>query len=235
MRRIFLTTAIFILTTLFSLPAFTQQPLYGEWELVKITRDGKDVPVTPARKTPGINFAKEWSVSGSGGCNSYGGTYTLDNGKIKFGPIRSTKMGCAQEINKQEMLFFEILDKAANYKMSKGNLTLSDGAGANALNFVSLAPPAAEPREKIFRWIVDKQQVDCRGIVHQNCLQVKERDFDQWEIRREKIIGFKYQPGRYYLIRVKRVLKPYTTTNDFIFEYKLVKIISRTRLMPHVD
>lgn len=236
MKRILTTTAILILTTFSAATAFAQQPLYGEWDLVKITKDGKDVPVVPARKTPSIKFDKESSAAGSGGCNGYSGSYTTQGGKINFGPIRATKMGCAPEINRQEILFFELLNKTDRYKMSGGRLVLSDEAGTNALHFVSLAPPQiaddvkpveppTKPDERPFLWIVDKKKVDCRGIVRQNCLQVKKTDAAEWEILRDKIAGFRYKPGKYYLIRVKRTAAG----------YKLVKIISRTRLMAHVD
>jgi len=241
MKRI-LTTAIFILTGLFTLQTFAQQPLYGEWVLARITMDGKDVPVEPAKKTPGIKFDKETSATGSGGCNGFSGAYTAGSGKISFGPIRSTKMGCAPEINKQETLFFELLNKTSRYQLSGGSLILSDESGKNALRFVSLAPPPpaedeppAEPKVKIFLWIVDKQRVDCRDVVFKKCLQVKETDAAEWQVLRASIAGFKYRPGGYYLIRVKRILKTSMMANASVYDYKLVRVIKRTKKMPHVD
>jgi heat shock protein HslJ len=223
MKRILITTAIFILTGLFATAAFAQQTLSGEWTLTRMVRDTWDVPVVAAGKTPTITFSGD-GFSGNGSCNSYGGSYTTQGRKgFKAGPIRSTKMACMQSgVNAQETAFFDMLGKADTYNVSGDNLTLSSGGGAYSLTFKRKLAVEERP----FLWIVDKKQVDCRGIVQQNCLQVKKTDAEQWQILRAKIEGFRYKPGRYYLIRVKR---------DANGNYKLVKIISRTRLMAHVD
>jgi heat shock protein HslJ len=241
MRKIFITAAIFTLTLLFSIPALAQ--LSGEWELTRMVRDGKELPLVTTGKTPTIKFAD--GFAGNGSCNSYGGSYTTEDGKkFKAGPIRSTKMACAGEVNAQEMAFFALLAKMDSYEVLKGTLTLAGEGGWQSMTFAAkpdIRPPPPveeikpEPKEKNLLWIVDKAQVDCRGIVAQKCLQVKERDFDEWQILRASIGGFKYKPGKYYLIRVKRIMKTWTTANSPVYDYKLVKVISRTRLMPHVD
>jgi heat shock protein HslJ len=220
-----------------------QPPLYGDWELTKMIKDGAEMALAPGGKTPTIKFSKE-GFNGTGGCNGYAGSYTTAaGGKWTVGPVRSTKMACMGGVNVQEAAYFEILGKTTQYRMSKGSLLLTDSGGNNSLTFRYKAPetPAtkveapAEPREKTFLWIVDKQRVDCRGIVRQNCLQVKETDAAEWQILRESIAGFKYKPGKYYLIRVKRILKTSAMANAPVFDYKLVRVISRTRKMPHVD
>lgn len=245
MRRTLITIAIFILAALSAAPAFAQQPLYGEWDLTRITKNGREVPVVAARKTPGIRFDSGSRAAGSGGCNGYSGSYSTGGGKINFGPIRATEMGCAAEINAQEMLFFDILSKAKIYKMSGGTLILSDETGKNALHFVSLAPPQPAdeeppaalpaPVEKIFVWLVNKQLVNCRDVVLRRCMQVKEKDYDPWETLHATIAGFKYRSGRYYVIQVKRVSKKGISAGTPAYDYKLLKVVSRTRKMPHVD
>jgi heat shock protein HslJ len=196
--------------------------LSGEWTLIRMVRDTWDVPLTGGGKTPTIKFADE-GFSGNGGCNSYGGSYTTEGSKgFKAGPIRSTKMACAQGgANGRETAFFDIIGRADTYRITGNTLVLSSDGGAYSLTFKR----QAMAEEKPFLWIVDKRQVDCRGVVHQNCLQVKKTDAAEWQILREPIKGFKYIPGKYYLIRVQPTAKG----------YKLVKIISRTRLMSHVD
>jgi heat shock protein HslJ len=233
MKRIFITTAIFIFTLMFVSQASAQgAQLSGEWTLTRMVRDTWDVPLVTTGKTPTIKFMDE-GLSGNGGCNSYGGTFTTKGSKgFKAGPIRSTKMACMQGgVSGQETAFFDILDKADTYRITGNTLTLSSGGGAYSLTFQKKLAPENKP----FLWIVDKKMVDCRGIVHQNCLQVKKTDAAEWEILREPIKGFKYLPGKYYLIRVTRTLKKWAPANDFIYEYKLVKVISRTRQMTHVD
>ncbi len=197
--------------------------LSGEWTLTRMVRDTWDVPVAATGKIPTIKFTDE-GLSGSGGCNSYGGSYTTEGTKgFKAGPIRSTKMACTQGgANGRETAFFDIIGRADTYRLTGNTLVLSSDGGAYSLTFKR---QGMAPEDKPFLWIVDKRQVDCRGVVHQNCLQVKKTDAAQWEILREPIKGFKYLPGKYYLIRVQWTAKG----------YKLVKVISRTRLMSHVD
>jgi heat shock protein HslJ len=244
MKKILITTAILIFTAVFSIPALGQQELSGEWELTRMVRDGKELPMVTTGKTPTIKFGE--GFAGNGSCNSYGGSYTIEGKKFKAGPIRATKMACAGEVNAQEMAYFSLLEKMDSYQILKGTLTMAGEGGLHSLTFAvrpdvrSPVEEAAEetrpePKEKTLLWIVDKGQVDCRGIVPQKCLQVKQRDFDEWQILRAEIGGFKYKPGRYYLIRVKRTMKSWTMANGQVYDYKLVKVISRTRLMPHVD
>ncbi|HEV7642467.1 MAG TPA: META and DUF4377 domain-containing protein [Pyrinomonadaceae bacterium] len=196
--------------------------LTGEWTLTHMVRDTWDVPLAGDGKTPTIKFTDE-GLSGNGGCNSYGGSYTTEGSKgFKAGPIRSTKMACTQGgVSGRESAFFDILGRADTYRITGNTLVLSSDGGAYSLTFQK--KPA--PEDKPFLWIVDKRQVDCHGVVHQNCLQVKKTDAAEWQILREPIKGFKYLPGKYYLIRVQPTAKG----------YKLVKVISRTRLMAHVD
>jgi heat shock protein HslJ len=223
MKNILIAAVILIFTAILTTPAIpAQQGLSGEWTLTRMVRDTWDVPVMTTGKVPTIKFSGE-GFSGNGSCNSYGGSYTLEGGKgFKPGAVRSTKMACVQpEINGQEKAFFAILEKVTSYEITGDMLKLAGEGGAYSLTFTRKSAEEELP----FLWIVDKKQVDCRGVVHQNCLQVKKRDFDQWEILREKIGGFVYKPGRYYLLRVRHSDKG----------YKLVKIISRTRLIPHVD
>ena len=223
MKRILITTAIFIFTLMLVSQAAAQgAQLSGEWTLTRMVRDTWDGPLVSGGKTPTIQFTDE-GFSGSGGCNSYGGSYTTQGSKgFKAGPIRSTKMACMQGgVGGQETAFFDILGRADTYRRTGNTLVLSSGGGAYSLTFQKKLAPENKP----FLWIVDKRQVDCRGVVHQKCLQVKKTDAEEWQILREPIKGFKYLPGKYYLIRVQ-----WTASG-----YKLVKVISRTRLMAHVD
>lgn len=225
------------------MPVFAQEPLYGEWQLMKIVKDGAEIPLVTGGKTPTIKFAKE-GFSGNGSCNSYSGSYTLaGGGKWLAGAIRSTKMACMDGgANTQEANFFAILEKASQYRVSKGSLLLTDSGSQNTLTFLfkdwikpgeDTRPP--EPAEKKLLWIVNKERVDCRSAAPQKCLQVKNMDFEEWQNFYGTIAGFKYRPGKYYLIRVLRTRKPNVPANAPVYNYKLIRVVSRTRLMPHVD
>jgi heat shock protein HslJ len=220
MKKIFTSTAILIFTLILTGQTFAQ--LSGEWTLTKMVRDTFEVRLSQDAKAPTLKFGDE-RLSGNGGCNSYGAGYKTEGDKgFKAGPVMSTKMACMRpDANKQESAYFDTLDRADSYRITGNTLMLSGNGGAYSLTFRRLGGIKSRP----FLWIVDKKMVDCQGIVHQNCMQVKKTDIAEWEILRAPIAGFKYRPGRYYLLRVQQ-------TAD---GYKLVKIVSRTRLMPHVD
>ena len=69
-------------------------------------------------------------VSGSGGCNSYGGKYEVRGNKLTTSEIVSTMMACAdQSTMDQEAAFLGALGKAETFKITSDKLeiTTSDG------------------------------------------------------------------------------------------------------------
>ncbi len=77
-------------------------------------------------------------ASGTGGVNSYGGTYTAENGgEITFSQMASTAMAGPEIAMEQEARFFSALEKTRRFEFDGDRLVLSD-AGNNTL--VVLAP-----------------------------------------------------------------------------------------------
>ncbi|OYX28587.1 MAG: hypothetical protein B7Z06_01125 [Flavobacteriales bacterium 32-35-8] len=71
-----------------------------------------------------INFNKEVGViSGFSGCNRFTGTYSLENGLLKVGPLASTKMYC-QDRHQIESEMQQVLSKANNILIEDGMLKL---------------------------------------------------------------------------------------------------------------
>ena len=69
-------------------------------------------------------------VSGSGGCNSYGGAYEVDGGRLQVKQIISTLMACADtSVMDQEAAFLSALGNAQSFKLTSGELQImtSDG------------------------------------------------------------------------------------------------------------
>jgi heat shock protein HslJ len=234
MKKSFILTAIFVLSAVFSVPVLAQGALSGTWDLTKIVKDGVDVPLVSGGKAPTIIFGDNNSVSGNGSCNGYGGKYTLSGGsEIKFGPIHSTRIGCMGGINGQESTFLNILQGAAIYKTDEGIMHLADADSKNILTFKL---KQALPETMTHLWIVNNKRVDCQGFAaNQKCLQVKKTDAAPWENFYGTIAGFNYKPGRIYLIRVTAMKEKVVAADGSAYDYKLVKVISRTKLMPHVD
>ena len=73
-------------------------------------------------------------VSGSGGCNSYQGTYEIDQARdrntIKVGPLAATMMMCDPAIMDQEDEFLSALQAATAYRLEGGNLILEYPRGS---------------------------------------------------------------------------------------------------------
>lgn len=98
------------------LMAQTQQLEGKSWTLVRWgSPDNLKSPVGDKDITAQFSQGK---VSGSGGCNSYNGTYTIDGSQINFGPTASTKMACLDDTMNQESQYFAALDGAKSYKLN---------------------------------------------------------------------------------------------------------------------
>jgi heat shock protein HslJ len=72
-------------------------------------------------------------ASGSGGCNTFHGTYTADDGSISFGPLASTMMACEGPVMAQEQVYLAALGAAETYTIEGDTLTLSWPTGSITL------------------------------------------------------------------------------------------------------
>ena len=79
-------------------------------------------------------------VSGTGGCNSYGGSYVAMGDNITFSGITSTLMFCAENISDQESVYFMNLQDAARYEIAGNMLKMLDANGTVILTY-SVAQP----------------------------------------------------------------------------------------------
>jgi len=89
-----------------------------------MTSVGQDTIVT-------IEFGEDDKVSGSGGCNSYQGTYTVDGDSLTFGPLATTMMACSEPegIMEVEAVVMGLLQSAAGYKIDGGQLHILNDKG----------------------------------------------------------------------------------------------------------
>jgi heat shock protein HslJ len=84
-------------------------------------------------------FTADATVSGSGGCNRYSGSYTWTGDQLSFSPLASTKMACADDVMAQESVFLASMGDVASFAIEGSQLTLSDGSGALLLGFDGIA------------------------------------------------------------------------------------------------
>lgn len=102
----------------------------GVWALSTVL--GK-APVQGTRITS--EFTPAGRVSGSAGCNHYGGAFKASGGAIRITSLVSTLMGCPPKLAGQEAVFLKALASARAYHITGGRLTLETAAGRPLLTY----------------------------------------------------------------------------------------------------
>ena len=120
--KINLASLVFLLTLLSACsatPASIDSLDGTSWELYAIS---KHFPVEGSNIT--IAF-EDGQVSGSAGCNSYGGEYQVNEKKIEFGMLASTLMACVDPaMMEQETMFLQMLGDAHRFELVDGQLQI---------------------------------------------------------------------------------------------------------------
>jgi heat shock protein HslJ len=85
-------------------------------------------------------FGVDGAVSGSGGCNDYHGSYTIDGSSMTIGPVAATKKACADAaVQQQEDRYFAALERVATWAVSGEQLELRDADGALLVRYAPAA------------------------------------------------------------------------------------------------
>jgi len=76
-------------------------------------------------------------VTGTGGCNRYAGSATIDGNAIKFLPMASTRMACSTAAMRQEGKFHSTLERVRTWRIDQAQrkLLLLDGQGFDLMRF----------------------------------------------------------------------------------------------------
>jgi heat shock protein HslJ len=92
----------------------------SSWEL---TAYDSQQPISDHQPT--LQFETD-QVSGTTGCNQYGGSYQVDDGSITFEGIYNTEMACQEpeDIMDQERAYLEMLNAAQSFELTDGTLTI---------------------------------------------------------------------------------------------------------------
>jgi len=84
-------------------------------------------------------FGADGTLSGSGGCNTYSGTFTTSGAdQITIGTLAATEMACPEPAMEIEQMYFAALGNVAVYQIDGTTLTLRDADGATQAMFTLL-------------------------------------------------------------------------------------------------
>jgi len=97
-----------------------------EWRPVRIGTE------TVSQPKPYFRFGEDGKVTGHGGCNGFGGTYTFDGHRVTFSGLFGTMMACPGTIMENERGFLQALKGAKRLKR-KGTKLVLFGKGGNKL------------------------------------------------------------------------------------------------------
>lgn len=133
-RITMMTIALFLAVALAACGGSGAAALAGtRWQLVSI--DGN--PVLPG-SAPTLRFDDAGQVSGSGGCNSFSGGYSVSGNTLSFDPLASTLMACADTaMMDQETAYLMALQGASDYTLSESGLSIT-GTNGVRLEFALL-------------------------------------------------------------------------------------------------
>jgi heat shock protein HslJ len=101
------------------------------WVLVSYVNAAGETVTALVDSEVTAEFGPDGQVAGSGGCNRYFASYTVDGGNLAIGQAGSTMMACEPvEIMEQEAQFLAALGSAATWQVEGDVLTISNAAGA---------------------------------------------------------------------------------------------------------
>lgn len=119
-----------------TLPGRVQPPATLEntnWNLTYLGNTA--VVADPGRPQPNIVLhSQNATVAGSGGCNRFSGTYSLNGDRVSFSRVASTMMACTSGTD-TEQTFFRALSNARRWRISGQNLELLDDRGNSLARF----------------------------------------------------------------------------------------------------
>lgn len=86
-----------------------------------------------------LSFDGNGQAGGSGGCNSYGGSYTIDGKRLQFSDVFSTLMAClSDEVMQQEVDYLAALSMVTGYRRIGPERLVLDLRDGGALVFVAI-------------------------------------------------------------------------------------------------
>ena len=132
--------SVLILLALTACSSTPQSTLDGtEWLSTAVSEDGGDHPLVEGTQVR-LGFA-EGQLSASAGCNSMGGAYRVDDGRLILTGGAMTEMGCDEPRHSQDEWLFGFLGSQPTVAQEGDKLTLSSEETVIALQDREVAEP----------------------------------------------------------------------------------------------
>lgn len=101
-------------------------PVTGTWDVVSYGPASNPTPALPDLNR-NVIFDGDGIINGNVGCNSFKGTYAIEDTKITFQPMVSTMLNCPPDlIMQQEQAILKILSGSADFKIEGRYLTITN-------------------------------------------------------------------------------------------------------------
>jgi heat shock protein HslJ len=117
-------------------PTHTANLTQTTWTLTRLVVDGREQQLVPGR-APTLYFGRRnGQIDGVGGCNSYGGTYTLAGDTLHLTPGFQTQVRCLPTgVMEQEYAYLHALPRVERYHLDGNTLMLTSADGSVQLTF----------------------------------------------------------------------------------------------------
>jgi len=127
--------------TLLSLAELQAAPLTGTSWRMTWYNNGKQAVVSALEDAAVMLRLRADGQFAGKACNSYRGRFEQDGSAFRVvGPIAATRMACPQDgVDAQEAAYFAALERAAAWRISGDELTLTDADGTTQLKFQAVA------------------------------------------------------------------------------------------------
>ena len=85
-------------------------------------------------------------------------------------------------------------------------------------------------KANIFTLTINEELANCTGMPPKVCYQVKYSNSENWETFYSEILGFKYESGYRYLLKVNRIKRKNIPADGSAYAYRLVGIVKRKKM-----
>lgn len=106
------------------------------WTLTTLVVDGQEQALSSSHPATLRFGAHDGQVSGSDGCNTFSGSYSLHGTQLKIDGLSSTLIGCLDSVVRgQESSYLQALPSVGTYRLEESTLTLRGDSGRVQLTF----------------------------------------------------------------------------------------------------